>query len=784
MKRRGRPRETSRDYAHPHRPRPLDWFNRASALGAQLVDLPARLAPLELEALIAEARARTGLQDFGPAPFDEASFRPALAQLIESIHREAQLHAIGHFIQRARLLDALCTRLRIEALYAAHPEIAEIELRPALVIAGPQRSGTTKLHRLLAADPQIRALRSWEALNPAPLPGEHAAPGQTQSQRRRRRARLAQGALRYMAPDFFAVHPIEYEAPEEEILLMDLAFMTQTPEATMHVPSYASWLEAQDHGPVYAYLRRVLRVLQWQSPGPERPTRWVLKTPHHMEHISQLLAHFPEATVIQTHRDPRETMASFCSMVAHGRGVFSDAVDAPAVGRHWLRKVERMGRAAQRAAQAHPERFVHVHYRDIVDDAPAQLARIYAAAGLRFDDEARARAARLEQSAPQHRYGRHRYALEDFELDEATIEARLGFMRELGRTPAPAPSTMPRPAERQGSTKALGVGHQGPLRATLTGLWDLATGKQKGEDARAPVDPALRLDGRRVLITGANAGLGLATARDLARRGATLVLAGRSGIPETAEQLTRETGNTRISMERVDLADLEAVDALCERLRTRAPFDLVILNAGLMPAQAQRSPQGFELMFAVHVLANRRLMQRLVEDGCLIPAEAGRAMPRVVIVSSEAHRGAEALPLAALGRFEDFGMRQGMKYYGRSKHQLCALAAHFDREMNGRAPWLAVHSLCPGPVATQIARDAPSWLRPVLDPIMRAGFRSPEQAAKAVVYLAISPELEGQSGRYHHMLRPSQIAASAADPEWSAAVWARTGQLIDDAQRA
>jgi len=110
--------------------------------------------------------------------------------------------------------------------------------------------------------------------------------------------------------------------PEEDVLLLDMSFMSQSAEATMRVPTYARWLEEQDHTPAYAYLRKLMQLLLWQQPAK----RWVLKSPHHMEYLDVILRVFPEATIVQTHRDPRKTMASFTSMVCHGAGVFSDVV--------------------------------------------------------------------------------------------------------------------------------------------------------------------------------------------------------------------------------------------------------------------------------------------------------------------------------------------------------------------------------------------------------------------------------------------------------------------------
>lgn len=775
-----RARETSRDYAHPYRPRMVAWLDRAGeATGAA-----DRLRPLSVPALLDAARRRTGLRDF-----DDEGFLPALEVLVRAIRDEARLTFTGHAIQHARLVEALSTRLRLAALVTAHPEILASALPPVAVVAGVQRSGTTKLHRLLAADPDNRALRSWEALDPVPRPGEARGEGH----RRRRRARLAQGALAYLAPDFRAVHPVEADEPEEDVLLLDLSFMSQTPEATMHVPSYARWLEAQDHAPAYALLRRLLQVLTWQRPG----RRWVLKTPEHLEHLDALLAAFPGATIVQTHRDPLETMASFCSMVAHGRGVFSDRVDPYEVGRHWLCKVRRMGLRALETRQRYPERFCDVAYETLVRDPIAEIERIHAFMGEPLGPGARAAMQEADARNVQHRHGVHRYALEDFGLTRADVERELGFLRELV-----PPTGAGIGAARRGSKHADGsrtrsgsraagpeeprtitarFGHDGALRATVTGLLDLAA--LVGSDRPAAVPAHVRLDGRTCLVTGANRGLGLATARALARRGARVLLACRTDARTTADVLARQTGNADVHGLEVDLADLRAVDALCDELAHRGErLDVAVLNAGLVPRRSRPTAQGLEVMLGVHVVANHRLLSRWLADGVLRPAEPDRPRPRVVAVTSETHRSARAIDPATMDTWVEYHARDGMRQYAATKLLLCALITAL-RDRTRRSPgsdggsWLAAHALCPGPVATDIAREAPAWVGPVLRPVMRTFFRSPDRAAEAVERLACDPALEGEEHVYLHLHRRKPMDPRAEDLAFVRAVWARCQAL-------
>lgn len=409
--------ETSTDYRSPYRPLAVSLFNRLGrvARGLGLGD------GLDIDRMIAAARRKTGLSDFGDAWFLEP-----LAVLVRSINAEARLTPLGARIQAARIVSALSIRLRAEALLRRRPEIRDADLGQIILIAGLQRTATTALHRLIAADPGMRALRSWEALNPVPLRGER--PGDPRG--RMREARRAQRALGFLAPEFLAIHPIAWDAPEEDIFLLDASFMSQTPEAAMHVPSYSAWLEAQDHTRPYEYMRTLLKILHWQRPG----ARWVLKTPHHMEHLDVILEVFPGVRVVQTHRDPKESIPSFLSMVAHGRGILSDHVDPEEIGTHWMRKTLRMMERSLRMRRTAGEGvFVDVSYRDLVADPLAEVGRVYEAAGVRFTAEAEEAARAVSRRSGKDRHGRHIYAAASFGLDEETIDASCDFYRRAHR---------------------------------------------------------------------------------------------------------------------------------------------------------------------------------------------------------------------------------------------------------------------------------------------------------------------------------------------------------------
>jgi len=751
-------RVTSTRYARPVRPLLGKLCNRAALL------LPKR--SMSPDALIDEAMRNTGLADFGEPPF-----RTPFTKLLESIESEGRLHPLGHTIMRGRILTLLENRLRIEAFVRAHPEIEKIDIRRPIVIAGLQRTGTTVLHRLIAEDPRARALLGWEAVAPVPLPGE----GERGNARRRRAGKLAELGLRALAPDFFAIHPVEGDAPEEDVLLLDLAFTSQAPEATLHVPTYASWLESCDLVPSYRYLRRVLQVLQWQRGGDF----WVLKTPHHMEYLGELLTVFPDAVIVQTHRDPQATTPSFCSMVAHGRGIFSDDVDPREVGRHWLRKVGRMvDRSLEVRDGGASASFVDVSYYDLVRDALGEVRRVYAHAGLhltpRAADAMRAKSAR----DVQHRHGRHAYDAHDFGLSTPQIEQVFAGYRARFRI---RHEVLGKSGNEDGA-RAGAAGYGDLPRALFSAAVDVLSEKP----GQLPLGDDIRLDGRTVLVTGASSGLGKAVAIDLARRGARLLLACRSGIPAAGREIAAAAGSTSVEMLRADLADMDSVVALSDSLAARREIlDAVVCNAGLMPRRSQVTKQGFEVLYAVHFLANFVLLRRLLEAGVIpndVFAHNGRALldiPRIVFVASETHRSSAGLDFDHLGAPVEYGVSDGLKHYGDSKLALVTFATELARRLTTTdGPSVGVHSLCPGPVASSIAREAPLLLQPILKPAMRAFFARPEQAATPVVYLTAAPELAGETGWYLHLMQRKAPSERASDPANGERLWRRAEEIL------
>jgi len=313
--------------------------------------------------------------------------------------------------------------------------------------------------------------------------------------------------------------------------------------------------------------------------------------------------------------------------------------------------------------------------------------------------------------------------------------------------------------------------HGNPITATLAGVVDQM--RQRNRAELEMLGPGVRLEGRRYLVTGANSGLGAAVTRDLAGRGAAVVMACRSGIPEAGEAIARDASSSAVTMRRVDLSDFAEIHRLCDGLlEDDVTLDGVICNAGLMPSEDRPTRQGFELMFGVNFMANVVLLGRLMHDGRLRASTPDRK-PRVVVVASEAHRSAEPIDWDTFGQYREYGTVDGMKWYGHSK----LASVTYTAELARRHPELMVSAICPGAVASNMAREAPAAIKPALDWVMSRAFASPAHAAEPVVYLAGADEIEGETGTYLHMRRRRDPVEHALDPQNGAELWARSHAL-------
>lgn len=375
-------------------------------------------AHISPETLMVAARERTGLHDFGDdwfmAPFEA---------LVAAINREAGLPS-ANAGPVERIVAALSDRLRLVQRLKDHPEILEEEISVAGAIIGLPRTGSTVMHRLLASSPQLTAPFWWEATFPLPLDGER--PGDPTP-----RQALAKQVVEHLLrewPDFESIDPIEAMAVAEEVLLLDKTFLSTTWDSMMHIPSYGFWQAGQDHAPAYRELRVWLQVLQHQSPW-RRGKKWILKTPHHLlGGMNGLLAVFPDAKLLMTHRDPADVLPSYCSMCASLTATSSSTYRREDQGAYWTKRfVDGLRRFEAIRARLPAGTVIDIDYRQTVSDPIAAGRTALEAMGLEFgaEDEASMRAC-IEANAREKR-PRHRYSAEEFGLKPEGIASDFAF---------------------------------------------------------------------------------------------------------------------------------------------------------------------------------------------------------------------------------------------------------------------------------------------------------------------------------------------------------------------
>jgi len=388
--------------------------------------------PLQQESVLGEACERTGLSDFGAEDFVQP-----LQVLLHSLAEEARLTAAGHAGQRDRIVGLLVNRLRVQHWLTRHPEILEEPLDGPIVIVGFPRTGTTMLQRILASDPRATALLWWESRNPGPFPGWSPELAARKPDARIADAREQTRLMMERNPGLAAVHPFDPEAPDEESLLLEHAIRSTAPASFANVPSYLRWHLDHENRSAYRYLGQVLRFLQWQKRRRgEGLKRWVLKAPEHMSHLPLLLEQFPDATVVQPHRDPVEIYPSLASMIFELRQLASDDVD-PQEAAHYVRtsSQHRIARLLEARRALPAEHFIDVWFGDLLSDPMAQVERIYERVGIELDEPARHAMAAWTLANRRDQRPTHSYTLEQFGFDAEVIRHELSEYRQTFLSP-------------------------------------------------------------------------------------------------------------------------------------------------------------------------------------------------------------------------------------------------------------------------------------------------------------------------------------------------------------
>jgi hypothetical protein len=381
-----------------------------NATGGALRSMGLRSPRLDLESLSKEA-------GFEPSPEDGA-FLSRLRALQEDAEGPARLTFVGRIVARRQFVTLLRNRALARRWIADHPETLRVPVERPLFVVGQARTGTTLLYNLLAQDPAARAPLLWELRRPVPPPDPAASEPDPRLRETERDLRNVLSII----PAVMTAHAIDPRGPEECYHLAETSAFSSTFLLYFDIPAYWKRMlaaTADEAREAYMEFRRQVQILQ--SGVSHR--RWVSKSPAHLFFLDALLGAFPDASVVQTHRDPLESIPSLCSLIAIVRSFLTDDVDPRAIGEAslgWYLEAYRSSEASRAAAGA---RLLDVSYRALMADPVAAVRSIYATFGYPFTPAFEERMRAWLAANPQHKHGVHRYSLEQFGLDRSRVEA-------------------------------------------------------------------------------------------------------------------------------------------------------------------------------------------------------------------------------------------------------------------------------------------------------------------------------------------------------------------------
>lgn len=383
---------------------------------------------LSPEAVLEEASLRArNLTDTGDEQFLEG-----LNRLSESLEEEARLNPIGRMIARERAVLSTVNRLNYIEDRKAHPEIAQEKIVAPVVVVGMPRTGSTILHDILAQDPDSRAPLTWETMFPSPPP----EPETFENDPRIEACDATFPGVDLQIPAFKAMHPMGARLSQECVTTMADTMVSPLFHNQFRVPSYQDWVDHEaDYEKVYEFHESQLQHLGWKV----MRDRWVLKTGAHMWGLEHLLARYPDARIVFTHRDPVKSMTSYASLTSLVRSMGSDEVDPIEIADDWTARIKTMlERSIQvRDGKNHPQaQFFEMHFQDFVADQFGVVEKIYDAFGLPLTGQAADRMKVFIADNPKGKHGIHRYSPEEYGVDPVRIRESFGpYMERFGLEP-------------------------------------------------------------------------------------------------------------------------------------------------------------------------------------------------------------------------------------------------------------------------------------------------------------------------------------------------------------
>jgi Sulfotransferase family len=381
---------------------------------------------LDVDALLAQAREEAGLEDLGDPRWREGADR-----LVDALDAEAGLHEIGAMVCSGEIVAYLRDRMRIVDWAKRHPSIAEGDVTPPIVILGLPRTGTTILFGVLAQDPANRVPLTWEVDRPWPPP-ETSTYG---TDPRIAEVQTTLEGVEILIPGFMSMHDMGALLPQECVRMTAGDFRSMIFSTQYRVPSYQRWLlHEADMSCAYRYHRMFLQHLQSAHPAQ----RWVLKSPAHLWAPQAMMAEYPNALVVQTHRDPVRVLCSLASLIDLLRRLASDEVSIAEIAREWRDDV---ALGLDRAVEARTDgtigakQAVDVYFREFLADPMSVVRTIYERLDIELTPAAEQKMKAFLAENPQEKHGGHHYTFADTGLEEADLRERMRPYQEFFDVP-------------------------------------------------------------------------------------------------------------------------------------------------------------------------------------------------------------------------------------------------------------------------------------------------------------------------------------------------------------
>jgi Sulfotransferase family len=365
--------------------------------------------------LVEQACEQAGSDDFG----GDDSWREGLALLCDGLVTEARLNDVGVEIAVLDLVRPMVNRLQITKWRKDNPDVATRPISRPIFIVGQPRTGTTILFDLLAQDPELRPPLTWEVDNPHPLP----RPETYDTDPRIAEAQASIEMSEQFVPGLLAFHPMGALLGQECVRITAGQFCSMIFSVQYRLPTYYRWLLYEaDYQPAYRYHRTFLQHLQSGVSG-----QWLLKSPAHLWQLDVLLAEYPDALIVQTHRDPLNVISSISALTHHLRGLASDDSSISDCAGQSCEEIvvglER-GMTLRDSPALAGKQIVDVQFADFIRDPFATIRALYAELGRELSPVAE-KNMRAHLAAHPGDGGGSRYTWADTGLDASLVREQV-----------------------------------------------------------------------------------------------------------------------------------------------------------------------------------------------------------------------------------------------------------------------------------------------------------------------------------------------------------------------